>query len=104
MGSCFHAVSGIVSYCDRYSDGMKRVLKTFGPVPEFSGATAEKVNQVCGLFQGKLGMQAGAHCPPPSRAACGRGFVSSRSLDPWFFLTTHSCILVPRMPKVGSSF
>ncbi|KAK7800599.1 hypothetical protein U0070_024225 [Myodes glareolus] len=36
---------GIVSYCDRYSDGMKRVLKTFGPVPEFSGATAEKVNQ-----------------------------------------------------------
>lgn len=36
---------GMVSYCDRYSDGMKRVLKTFGPVPEFSGATAEKVNQ-----------------------------------------------------------
>ncbi|EGV92230.1 lambda-crystallin homolog isoform X2 [Cricetulus griseus] len=36
---------GIVSYCDRYSDGMKRVLKTFGPVPEFSGATVEKVNQ-----------------------------------------------------------
>lgn len=36
---------GVVSYCDRYSDGMKRVLKTFGPVPEFSGATVEKVNQ-----------------------------------------------------------
>lgn len=36
---------GMVSYCDRYSEGMKRVLKTFGPVPEFSGATVEKVNQ-----------------------------------------------------------
>ncbi|XP_036055249.1 lambda-crystallin homolog isoform X1 [Onychomys torridus] len=36
---------GMVSYCDRYSDGMKRVLKTFGPIPEFSGATVEKVNQ-----------------------------------------------------------
>ncbi|XP_051051575.1 lambda-crystallin homolog isoform X2 [Phodopus roborovskii] len=36
---------GLVSYCDRYSDGIKRVLKTFGPVPEFSGATVEKVNQ-----------------------------------------------------------
>lgn len=35
----------MVSYCDRYSEGMKRVLKTFGPVPEFSGATVEKVNQ-----------------------------------------------------------
>lgn len=36
---------GMVSYCDRYSEGIKRVLKTFGPVPEFSGATLEKVNQ-----------------------------------------------------------
>lgn len=36
---------GMVSYCDRYSEGMKRVLKTFGPVPEFSGATVEIVNQ-----------------------------------------------------------
>ena len=34
----------------RYSEGMKRVLKTFGPVPEFSGATAEKVHQVCELL------------------------------------------------------
>lgn len=39
-------LSGLRSYCDRYSDGMKRVLKTFGPVPDFSGATVEKVNQV----------------------------------------------------------
>ncbi|XP_042541371.1 lambda-crystallin homolog [Dipodomys spectabilis] len=36
---------GVVSYCDRYSEGMKRVLKTFGPIPEFSRATVEKVNQ-----------------------------------------------------------
>ncbi|KAK2112521.1 hypothetical protein P7K49_012268 [Saguinus oedipus] len=35
----------MLSYCDRYSEGMKRVLKTFGPIPEFSRATAEKVNQ-----------------------------------------------------------
>ncbi|XP_037383261.1 lambda-crystallin homolog isoform X2 [Talpa occidentalis] len=36
---------GMVSYCDRYSEGMKRVLNTFGPIPEFSGATVKKVHQ-----------------------------------------------------------
>ncbi|XP_020920812.1 lambda-crystallin homolog isoform X1 [Sus scrofa] len=36
---------GMLSYCDRYREGMKRVLKTFGPIPEFSGAVAEKVHQ-----------------------------------------------------------
>ncbi|XP_052047308.1 lambda-crystallin homolog [Apodemus sylvaticus] len=36
---------GVISYCERYSEGMKRVLKTFGPVPEFSGATVKKVNE-----------------------------------------------------------
>ncbi|XP_004680415.2 PREDICTED: lambda-crystallin homolog [Condylura cristata] len=36
---------GMVSYCDRYSEGMKRVLNTFGPIPEFSDATAKKVHQ-----------------------------------------------------------
>ncbi|KAM4859772.1 lambda-crystallin homolog [Thomomys bottae] len=36
---------GVMSYCDRYSEGMRRVLKTFGPIPEFSRATVEKVNQ-----------------------------------------------------------
>ncbi|KAM5278920.1 lambda-crystallin homolog isoform 2-T2 [Hipposideros larvatus] len=36
---------GMLNYCDRYSEGMKRVLKTFGPIPEFSGATVEKVHQ-----------------------------------------------------------
>ncbi|XP_004604683.1 lambda-crystallin homolog isoform X2 [Sorex araneus] len=36
---------GMISYCDRYSEGMKRVLKTFGPTPEFSEATVKKVHQ-----------------------------------------------------------
>ncbi|KAF6376068.1 crystallin lambda 1 [Rhinolophus ferrumequinum] len=36
---------GMLSYCNRYGEGMKRVLKTFGPIPEFSGATVEKVHQ-----------------------------------------------------------
>ncbi|XP_057563326.1 lambda-crystallin homolog isoform X2 [Hippopotamus amphibius kiboko] len=36
---------GMLNYCDRYAEGMRRVLKTFGPVPEFSGATAEKMHQ-----------------------------------------------------------
>lgn len=36
---------GVISYCERYSEGMKRVLQTFGPVPEFSGPTVEKVNE-----------------------------------------------------------
>ncbi|EAX08263.1 crystallin, lambda 1, isoform CRA_d [Homo sapiens] len=33
---------GMLSYCDRYSEGIKHVLQTFGPIPEFSRATAEK--------------------------------------------------------------
>ncbi|XP_036107020.1 lambda-crystallin homolog [Molossus molossus] len=36
---------GTSSYCARYGESMKHVLKTFGPIPEFSGATAEKVHQ-----------------------------------------------------------
>ncbi|ELK18769.1 Lambda-crystallin like protein [Pteropus alecto] len=36
---------GMRSYCDRYGEGMKHVLRTFGPVPEFSGATVERVHQ-----------------------------------------------------------
>ncbi|XP_039719043.1 lambda-crystallin homolog [Pteropus medius] len=36
---------GMLSYCDRYGEGMKNVLRTFGPMPEFSGATAERVHQ-----------------------------------------------------------
>ncbi|XP_015975276.2 lambda-crystallin homolog isoform X1 [Rousettus aegyptiacus] len=36
---------GMLSYCDRYGEGMTRILRTFGPVPAFSGATAEQVHQ-----------------------------------------------------------
>ncbi|XP_069323556.1 lambda-crystallin homolog isoform X2 [Eulemur rufifrons] len=36
---------GTLNYFDRYSESMKRVLKTFGPIPEFSRDTVEKVNQ-----------------------------------------------------------
>lgn len=53
------AVSGMLSYCDRYGEGMTRVLKTFGPIPEFSGATARKVHQVRGLT--------GEQCRPSGR-------------------------------------
>lgn len=41
----------MLSYCNRYGEGMKRVLKTFGPIPEFSGSTVEKVHQVRGFPQ-----------------------------------------------------
>ncbi|XP_038618005.1 lambda-crystallin homolog [Tachyglossus aculeatus] len=36
---------GMLSYCEQYSEGMKHVLKTFGPVPEFSGETVQKIHQ-----------------------------------------------------------
>lgn len=36
---------GLMSYCNRYSEGIKRVLKTFGPTPEFAGATVKKIHQ-----------------------------------------------------------
>ncbi|RMC07304.1 hypothetical protein DUI87_16762 [Hirundo rustica rustica] len=36
---------GVSSYCERYAEGMRLVLNTFGPVPEFSGETVQKVNQ-----------------------------------------------------------
>ncbi|XP_051881529.1 lambda-crystallin homolog [Pristis pectinata] len=36
---------GLKSYCERYDEGLKRVLSSFGPVPEFSGEVMEKINQ-----------------------------------------------------------
>uniref|UniRef100_G3ST21 L-gulonate 3-dehydrogenase n=1 Tax=Loxodonta africana TaxID=9785 RepID=G3ST21_LOXAF len=36
---------GMLSYCDRYSENIRHVLKTFGPIPEFSGTTVQKINQ-----------------------------------------------------------
>ncbi|XP_020657681.3 lambda-crystallin homolog [Pogona vitticeps] len=36
---------GMLNYCDRYREGMIRVLKSFGPIPDFAGATEQKINQ-----------------------------------------------------------
>uniref|UniRef100_A0A8C3P5Q9 L-gulonate 3-dehydrogenase n=1 Tax=Cyanoderma ruficeps TaxID=181631 RepID=A0A8C3P5Q9_9PASS len=36
---------GVSNYCERYAEGMRLVLNTFGPIPEFSGETVQKVNQ-----------------------------------------------------------
>ncbi|XP_025926283.1 lambda-crystallin homolog isoform X2 [Apteryx rowi] len=36
---------GISNYCERYHEGMRLVLNTFGPVPEFSGEIEQKINQ-----------------------------------------------------------
>ncbi|KAM4700280.1 lambda-crystallin homolog [Discoglossus pictus] len=36
---------GFKSYCERYGEGIRRVVATFGPVPEFSGDVAEKIDQ-----------------------------------------------------------
>ncbi|NXU86251.1 CRYL1 protein, partial [Xiphorhynchus elegans] len=36
---------GVSNYCERYAEGMRLVLNTFGPVPEFSGEIVQKVNQ-----------------------------------------------------------
>ncbi|XP_071591457.1 lambda-crystallin homolog isoform X4 [Heliangelus exortis] len=36
---------GISDYCEKYCEGIRFVLNTFGPVPEFSGETKQKINQ-----------------------------------------------------------
>ncbi|XP_043853729.1 lambda-crystallin homolog [Dromiciops gliroides] len=36
---------GMSNYCDRYREGIKRVLKSFGPIPDFSGAALENVDK-----------------------------------------------------------
>ncbi|XP_074771766.1 lambda-crystallin homolog isoform X2 [Athene noctua] len=36
---------GISNYCERYREGMRLVLNTFGSVPEFSGEIEQKINQ-----------------------------------------------------------
>ncbi|XP_069664290.1 lambda-crystallin homolog isoform X3 [Haliaeetus albicilla] len=36
---------GISNYCERYREGMRLVLNTFGPVPEFSGEIEQKISQ-----------------------------------------------------------
>ncbi|XP_010878537.1 lambda-crystallin homolog [Esox lucius] len=40
-----NAPEGLEDYLKRYREGMRRVLTTFGPVPEFSGEAAERINK-----------------------------------------------------------
>lgn len=40
---------GMEDYLQRYSEGIKRVLNTFGPVPEFSGEPAARIIKVCNI-------------------------------------------------------
>ncbi|XP_056610153.1 lambda-crystallin homolog isoform X2 [Triplophysa dalaica] len=40
-----NAPEGIEDYLQRYSEGIKRVLTTFGPVPEFSGEAAARITK-----------------------------------------------------------
>ncbi|KAL0963577.1 hypothetical protein UPYG_G00308180 [Umbra pygmaea] len=46
-----NAPEGLEDYLQRYRDGMRRVLTTFGPVPDFSGEAAERINkEMCELI------------------------------------------------------
>ncbi|KAJ8246740.1 hypothetical protein GJAV_G00254850 [Gymnothorax javanicus] len=46
-----NAPEGLEDYLRRYREGMKRVLTSFGPVPEFSGEDAKSIHQeMCGLI------------------------------------------------------
>ncbi|KAJ8013068.1 hypothetical protein DPEC_G00049460 [Dallia pectoralis] len=40
-----NAPEGLGDYLQRYREGMRRVLTTFGPVPEFSGEAAGRINK-----------------------------------------------------------
>ena len=39
--------AGLQDYLQRYTQGMRRVLEAFGPVPDFSGEAASQINKVC---------------------------------------------------------
>ncbi|XP_059356079.1 lambda-crystallin-like [Carassius carassius] len=46
-----NAPEGMEDYLQRYSEGMKRVLNTFGPVPDFSGEPAARIiKDICELI------------------------------------------------------
>ncbi|XP_043929127.1 lambda-crystallin homolog [Protopterus annectens] len=36
---------GMKDYCEKYSESVRRVASSFGPVPEFSGEAADKINE-----------------------------------------------------------
>lgn len=43
---CLAAPTGLEDYMKRYGEGIRRVLASFGPVPEFSGEGAESIFKV----------------------------------------------------------
>ncbi|KAF4109004.1 lambda-crystallin homolog isoform X1 [Onychostoma macrolepis] len=46
-----NAPEGMADYLQRYSEGIKRVLNTFGPVPDFSGEPAARIiKEICELI------------------------------------------------------
>ncbi|RXN18128.1 lambda-crystallin-like protein [Labeo rohita] len=46
-----YAFIGMEDYLQRYKEGMKRVLNTFGPVPDFSGEPAARITkEICELI------------------------------------------------------
>ncbi|XP_036414067.1 lambda-crystallin homolog [Colossoma macropomum] len=46
-----NAPEGLEDYLRRYQEGMKRVLSSFGPVPEFDGEAAARINkEICELI------------------------------------------------------
>ncbi|XP_066542543.1 lambda-crystallin homolog [Hoplias malabaricus] len=46
-----NAPEGLEDYLKRYREGMRRVLSSFGPVPEFDEETADKINkEICELI------------------------------------------------------
>ncbi|XP_016316405.1 lambda-crystallin-like [Sinocyclocheilus anshuiensis] len=46
-----NAPEGMEDYLQRYSEGIKRVLNTFGPVPDFSGEPADRIiKEICELI------------------------------------------------------
>ncbi|XP_051761588.1 lambda-crystallin homolog isoform X1 [Ctenopharyngodon idella] len=49
-----NAPEGMEDYLQRYSEGMKRVLNAFGPVPDFSGEPAARIiKEICELIPGE---------------------------------------------------
>uniref|UniRef100_A0A8C5LY61 L-gulonate 3-dehydrogenase n=1 Tax=Leptobrachium leishanense TaxID=445787 RepID=A0A8C5LY61_9ANUR len=59
---------GFKSYCERYGEGIKRVLTTFGPVPEFSGQVAESIDEA--LWDGELNKEDQLNARRDWRNAC----------------------------------
>lgn len=46
-----NAPEGLEDYLKRYREGMRRVLSSFGPVPEFDGEAAARINkEICELI------------------------------------------------------